>query len=319
MSPLDVLAGGLFDYAGTFPPASLSLEAALAESAGFPAALRKPHLAAADLVAALPLLEAMTDAAFEAAGFQKGRTLVFCCLGSVLARGGPHVREAERIKRYNAARAAEPRPKRVASYEVRLAPAVQADPAGVEGLLGETLRALGGARVLVCLEPDLSGPDWERSLEAAARALEAASKGKPAPPAGLKVRGSGASAATPARLARVLERVIPSGLPFKATAGLHHPIVEKERYGNALGFLNLAAAVLLLRGLGAGRFPAPRLLECLQTERADAFDFGAGLRWQETGLGEIELVVAKQAAPFSVGSCSLREPDDDLARLFPGA
>jgi hypothetical protein len=77
-----------------------------------------------------------------------------------------------------------------------------------------------------------------------------------------------------------------AGVPFKATAGLHHPV----RRGEEHGFLNLLAATSA---------PAGRLEAVLAEEDASAIDFADGDRTLFT----------------SFGSCSWREPVEDLREL----
>jgi len=77
-----------------------------------------------------------------------------------------------------------------------------------------------------------------------------------------------------------------AGVPFKATAGLHHPV----RRGEEHGFLNLLAATTAARG---------ELEAVLAEEDARAIDFAD----------------ADRALFTSFGSCSWREPVDDLREL----
>lgn len=96
-------------------------------------------------------------------------------------------------------------------------------------------------------------------------------------------------------------------LPFKATAGLHHPFREEDPELGLLqhGFVNLLVAAAVdvehVEDIVAERDPA-------------AFHFYAdGLRWHhaEADLGFVRLARTRFTA---FGSCSLSEPVEDLVR-----
>jgi hypothetical protein len=94
-------------------------------------------------------------------------------------------------------------------------------------------------------------------------------------------------------------------VPFKATAGLHHPI----RSGAAHGFVNLfLAAALAWRGGD----PAATLEE----ESAAAFHFADdAVRWHGHAVTAEQLQDAREQFAISFGSCSFEEPIDDLKAL----
>lgn len=138
-----------------------------------------------------------------------------------------------------------------------------------------------------------------------------------------KVRTGGtASDAFPssADLARFLAACVQADVPFKATAGLHHPIrgdyaltyAPDSARGPMFGFLNvfLAAAVL---GAGESEATARALLE-ERDPAAVQFDEG-GVSWHGHHLSMTQLVGTRNNGVRSFGSCSFREPLDDLASL----
>lgn len=103
-------------------------------------------------------------------------------------------------------------------------------------------------------------------------------------------------------------------VPFKATAGLHHPV----RHFNAAagftmhGFLNVLAAAC-----AAPRFDVAMLREIVADEDPSSFAFDdEGFRWQGTLLARPhELAQLRERAFSSFGSCSFAEPVDDLVAL----
>jgi hypothetical protein len=120
---------------------------------------------------------------------------------------------------------------------------------------------------------------WRDSVPAAIGAV-AAVGGR------VKLRCGGASIPSVEQVALVIACCREAGAPFKATAGLHHPV----RRGEEHGFLNLLAATTA---------PAGRLEAVLAEEDASAIDVAG----------------ADRALFTSFGSCSWREPVDDLREL----
>jgi len=142
--------------------------------------------------------------------------------------------------------------------------------------------------------------------------------------AGAKVRTGGVTEdAFPATadLLRFLRAAVSAGVPFKATAGLHHPLRARYRLtyepdspsGTMYGFLNLFLAAAFLRQ-GMGDADAARLLE--ERDPASlAFERGGGVVWRGHRLGADALVEARARGLGSFGSCSFEEPIGDLASL----
>jgi len=130
--------------------------------------------------------------------------------------------------------------------------------------------------------------------------------------AGAKVRCGGPTPdmfPSPAELAHFICGCRDRGLPFKATAGLHHPI----RDGVAHGFLNLLGASVLAHAEGAG----PRdLVAVLLDEDAAAFAVGDDaftVRGHALGAGAVAATRERLFTGF--GSCSFSEPVEDLRGL----
>lgn len=109
-------------------------------------------------------------------------------------------------------------------------------------------------------------------------------------------------------------------VPFKATAGLHHPLrcYRPLTYsadgpsGWMFGFLNVfVAAALAWRGAGVD------LIERLLLEESPAaFRFGdAGMEWSGQTFAVDEIVRMRREFAISFGSCSFEEPVADLQTL----
>ena len=151
---------------------------------------------------------------------------------------------------------------------------------------------------LICVELSPAAPDWEDALTAIAeRGLTA------------KVRCGGIEAhlfPSAAQLAAFLAAATRVGVPFKATAGLHHAIRYRDSKTGFLhhGFLNILVATA--RAVGGADLPA--------VEAALLIDDGRELAAQARALPPETAELARQRF-LAYGSCSTSEPVEDLADL----
>ena len=118
-------------------------------------------------------------------------------------------------------------------------------------------------------------------------------------------------------LARFLVACLREDVSFKATAGLHHPLrgdypltyEPGSACSSMYGFLNLFLATAFLAA-GLDEANARRLLE--ESDPA-AVDIGAAqVSWRGHRL-TFDHLAASRGSLRSFGSCSFREPIDDLA------
>jgi hypothetical protein len=109
-------------------------------------------------------------------------------------------------------------------------------------------------------------------------------------------------------------------LPFKATAGLHHPIRGEHRLtykpdserGVMYGFVNVFLASALAY-LGEMRETCIAVLE--ETDQsAFVFEDGA-IHWHGKQVTAGQIAAARSKFAIAFGSCSFREPVDELAAL----
>ena len=125
---------------------------------------------------------------------------------------------------------------------------------------------------------------------------------------------------TSREVARFIRRCVEVGAPFKATAGLHHPLRARYRLtyapdapnGLMFGFLNVFLAAALVRA-GASEDEAIAMLEA--TDARDLHFDDLGLSWREHRLTTEQLRAARRSLARSFGSCSFSEPVDDLRAL----
>ncbi|ARV60790.1 hypothetical protein BZZ01_21120 [Nostocales cyanobacterium HT-58-2] len=110
-------------------------------------------------------------------------------------------------------------------------------------------------------------------------------------------------------------------VPFKATAGLHHPLpgnyrltYEPDSPTSVMhGFLNVAVLAALVYWQ---KVTLPEALEVLQDSTSDGFQFTAeALTWRDYRLESVQIQQARQRFFRSFGSCSFQEPVDELKEL----
>lgn len=117
----------------------------------------------------------------------------------------------------------------------------------------------------------------------------------------LKVRCGGALVPTVEELARFISACREARAVFKATAGLHHPV----RHEGEHGILNLLAAAVFGDEEHA-----------LAEDDPDAFVLSAGsFVWRGREAHADELQRVRAGLLHSIGSCSIREPVEDLEAL----
>ncbi len=110
------------------------------------------------------------------------------------------------------------------------------------------------------------------------------------------------------------------GLPFKATAGLHHALCgtypltyeSGSDCGAMFGYLNLLlSAAFIRKGIEAAGARA-----ILEEVSIDAFSFRNGsVSWKGNDLSRDDLRMTRSQLFLSFGSCSFREPVDEAKAL----
>lgn len=286
------LLAGLVDYAGLFPPAALSMDAAVAEYARWrrsPEAFMLGRFVAP--AARLVELGRAADALLPtpAAG---DPWRVSALLGVDVSAG------VALVQSFNASHAGRAV---VDTVELKAATPSQAEAS------------------LTALPPGLTAY-VEVALDDTLAAMLAALKRRGAR---AKIRTGGVVPETipePRDVARFIAACAEDSVPFKATAGLHHPIRAEQAltYEAASpravmhGFLNVFAAAAFAR-TGAD---TSQLEAVLRETQASAFRFDASsLSWRDLRASVDALEAARRDFAASFGSCSFAEPVADLWAL----
>lgn len=281
MSALQTLLAGLFDYAGLYPPASLSLRSAVNNYLEFSGG---EHAAALGrFIVNLDRLEELRSIAGDS--IEKFRLSVIAGQDadweSLPAQIGSGLRiEAAEIK--------------------------CSDPDQIERI---------AKKVSPGLEIYFEAPIDADSTHVLEAALAAGTR--------VKIRMGGVvREAVPAvkNVAKMVKYLADSRLPFKATAGLHHPLRSTQPLtyepqcptGLMHGFVNLTAAAALLYFGGTVDEAEELLAEEDQTAWRVTLD---SLRWRDRTWTTAQLTEVRQKFFMSIGSCSFEEPVQDLESL----
>ncbi len=282
-STLGDLLDTAIDYAGLFPPAALAMERAVT---GFLEYRRSPDAWALGhfIVPAARLDELLAALPAEARDFTVSATV-----GADLEADG------DRIERFNRAAIS----KRVAVVVAEVKVTTPSDAARAAARFAGLSRWYGE----VALATD-NGWVLDQLVAVGGRA---------------KVRTGGVTAEafpSPAAVARFLKAVAIRALPFKATAGLHHPVRGNYRLtyaadapiGMMFGYLNLFAGIHLAR---CGASP-DKIETTLDLTGPGAFRTdGDAVVWAG---GRLDRGAARALRRDfdGFGSCSFREPIDEL-------
>jgi hypothetical protein len=289
VSAVRTLLGGIVDYAGLFPPAALDMTSAVRNYASYIGDRDAWMLGRFVIpIARLGELESVPEVLSSSEHPWR-----------LAALAGPAIEDdVQRARAFNAAHG------RRAAIDVLEAKATSVDEIDRIG------RA--AARDFTTFVELPSAADLDPLLAAIKRhALSA------------KIRTGGvvADAFPSAELVvRFIRACLRRGVPFKATAGLHHPVRATYRLtyapdaptGVMFGYLNVFVATALM-AFGLSDDDAIRLLE----ERdPDAFELRAdAVGWRGHVITAADAQRVRERIAVSFGSCSFREPVDELKAL----
>lgn len=285
----------IVDYAGLFPPAQLTMADAVGNYAEY---LKGPHawMLGRFVVPAARLDEFDRAAARllpRGAGSQPWR---------LSALVGEEVRgDAERMLEFNGSHAAG---SAAGHAVIDVAELKVGDPADVARTRAELPRPfMAYCEFPLALEP-------EPFVATAAQQEDRV---------GLKARTGGVTpdAFPPAeQLIRFIEACVTARVPFKVTAGLHHPVRGEypltyepdSPCGTMFGYLNvfIAAAVLVAGGSAA------EAAEVLGEDSLAMIQFGDDEASWGTHTLSLDVLRATRRLAGAFGSCSFREPVDEL-------
>jgi len=285
-SVINALLRGLIDYAGLFPPAALPMAAAVTNYDSY---LKSPW----NWILGRFIVPVSRLGEFEKAlGASRGDAWRLSGLP-----GAEVASDIDRIEDFN---------QRMSGRAV------------IESVEVKAASAAGVAK-LAELIPSRLETYFELSLASARECMAAvAASGRR-----VKIRTGGETAdkfPTPAEVVEFIRLCVAANVPFKATAGLHHPLRSVHRLTyesdspSAMmhGFLNVFLAAAFL---WAGGEPGLAVAVMGETFPA-AFEFAEdGVRWREHKIDASEIAKTRESFALSFGSCSFTEPIQDLRAM----
>lgn len=313
------MLSNIVDYAGTFPPASSTLDEAMRQAATFRRTAKHPWIMGR-LTLKWSDIKTLTPRRLFGCGADGG-PWVFSALGNEVTEPGDWERQQEwdlrEIRNYNARYSGTSAKIWVVGYEAKIPTLPQNEmPVRIAAYLDSFWEATNGDQALYLEVP--FGDDFNARLtaviESIGRWMEDKNVSKWTP--GLKFRTAGAYTPKPSELAVAISQTTYARFQFKATQGLH----EAVTHGGSFGFVNLFAALNLSQALGSDAFGMSTIESCLIDEKAGNFEFKAdSFRWKDHTLSSDEIETARRFHAATFGSCSVAEPDESLAKTFPDA
>jgi hypothetical protein len=303
-APLKAIAAlldGLVDYAGLFPPASEDMRPALEGYASYIASPEKNALGR--FIVPLPRLKELEDAGADL--FPRGRDSEPWRL-SVLVADDVRAAGADMLT-FNRHHSSGSRTGHVVIDVVELKASTTGEIEGQREELPSSLAAY--------FEIPTKG-DVASLVKGLARAGSRA-----------KIRTGGVTpeAFPPAEaIVNFISSCRHAGVPFKATAGLHHPVRGTYRLtyepdgptGKMYGFLNVFLAAAFVYGGERDDIA----LAVLQEEDPLSFSFSDdSIAWRDKRVDAGQIQASRANFAISFGSCSFREPVDEIESLTHAA
>jgi len=313
------LTGSIIDYAGTFAPASLSLDDSLKKAFHFRKSSKHPWIFG-KMALTMPHLKELSAARLLEAGAD-GNACLFTAIGSFpeggkaedfLAKIEWDLRELRRLEDrwfYSSIRQS------VVCYETRLPASwsLTADDDSRQLIQAlERFRILSRGRLDLFLELDSSqlAKVGVSGLLKTVTQWQEQSDEDSSFDIGIKLRTGGKSVPSLTVLATAISEASSYGISVKATQGLH----ECYSHGNDYGFINLFASLAFSFSLGQGGFTSKNIEDCLKSP-GSAFSFTKeSLRWGEFQLSAEQIETARRVHRATFGSCSLDEPEASILK-----
>lgn len=305
------LLSNTVDYAGTFPPAQLTVENALVEAGTHVQWMKCPWLYSKMV---LPFDEIKKIKASQYLQVSPAHFPWYWTALSCVNFDETHldttfkniVWELREIEKWNEKNIFGSFYRRIFSYEVKIS----------EGNLSvflDQLIPLSQIPLTIYLEVPFTSLESGATNKIAQTIETFVANRKSFLTFGLKVRTGGTHTPTAEMLSSALFAAVTHQLKFKATQGLH----EVVSHGKDFGFLNLFAALNFLQHEGPTGCSPSELEALLQESDPLAFSFSdKGFSWKDLKMTVDEIETARRFHGGSFGSCSLKEPDDSLFHTY---
>jgi hypothetical protein len=304
-SPFRAFMTGLIDYAGLFPPASLNLTDALEEYSRY-----------------LPCADNWMLGRFiiPASQLTNLPTLPNSWRFSVLGKSGSNVPEFAEGLESDLSCLQDFRKTQAASadvFEVRLPRFVLTSSNYILELLNSASQQLTDQNNLIVFYEITLDEAWRDSMTGTIAALSQHNR-QTGHHNGFKLRCGGvvpSAFPTAEQIAHALILCRDHQVPFKATAGLHHPI---RHYNDSVrakmyGFINVFGAGILAY---VHQLSLEQTITILNEEDPRRFDFTEShFAWKNLTAASEQIVSIRQNQLIAYGSCSFDEPREDMQTL----
>ncbi len=308
IATVETLMSGLIDYAGLFPPAKCDMPTAAANYARDRAGTYA--FALNRFICTASRLDELTE---------HGRVLMPGTYATSGYREMAHIGEPWRVSVVC---------DRPLDESLDLIDAFNARHAAEDGGLAVAdaieLRAKDSAFIDDAIEqiPEDVRAFFEIPLDIDFRGMIAALAGNPG--IGAKVRCGGVEPGMippTDRVAGFIAACAASDVPFKATAGLHHPVRAEQNLtyepdpprAVMHGFLNIFIAAALARSLRIGEDEIKRVLD--ETDPAAFVLTESEAGWRDVRIDPARLALSRSRFCLGYGSCSFTEPIEDMRGL----
>ena len=289
-APIRTLLSGAIDYAGLFPPATLQMSDAVRNYASYAAS--DDRWALGRFVIPAQRLDELVDAWSELPEFSADIVWrLAVVLGADIEGDGA----------------------RVAAFNERQAGRLLVDAVEARAVEANDVRRIAESvpQRVECFAELPQGVELDAALRVARQTGTAA-----------KIRTGGVipgAVPAPADVLAFLEACQRAGVRLKATAGLHHPTRGTYRLtyepdsptSVMFGYLNVFLAATAVHA-GA---PSSDAMAVLTADRDSLHIDEAGIEWAGVKITTASIAAAREAFITGFGSCSFREPIDELAPL----
>ncbi len=306
---------GLFDYAGLFPPAELSVQEALEEYIGHMEEDEAWMLAS--FILAPKHLQRLTDEISKLDRKEAPLELTVSFPGSsdetsFIEQFDEHLQGI--LKSQGALGEAVS----FSTLEIPVPPLVMDGYDELISKVSSEVRQALGADCRLFIEVPWTGTYKKRFSEVADTLKTFNESSATDNKLGFKLRCGGVEpemVPAPQIVADALFITARSDIPFKATAGLHHPVrhFSEEFKGFMHGFLNVFGAGMLSRHHD---MKEQDILSIIVEEDPSVFHFHEGsFSWRHVSINANDINSIRNGQILSFGSCSFQEPREDLQSL----
>ena len=320
-----VFMNEIIDYAGIFPPAGLTLKESFDNFNDY--RFYKHNWMLSKFVCPFSKLPELAELITQKSGEDKSGKLKIAVLGSISKDEaafekniGKDINDIHRFLKKNESKVV------IESFEVRLPPDLttfrqSGDFIDILNNVREKASEHISRSMQIFLETEYTSKDWRDTIDSLSSTLSVCnnyySDEKDYMNLGFKFRTGGItleSYPTIEQAAYAIGKCLDNKVPFKATAGLHHPVrhFSEQAKTKMHGFLNIFGAGILYF---CKKIEPNELIKVIEDENPENFKFDEdSFSWRNRKVTVPEIEEARKFM-LSFGSCSFDEPRHDLRNM----